>query len=84
MNTTDRWNRDVRVRRPERLQKEWREFCFEELLPVDHQARLVWAYVESLDLEPLYQQINVTRNTAGRSAIAPEILVALWLLATLE
>jgi len=35
-------------------------------------------------LEPLYAEIEVTDSTAGRSAIAPEILVALWLQATLD
>lgn len=84
MNKRKSRNRDVRVSLPERFQKEWREFCYEEMLPSNHQARTVWAYVQSLDLEPLYDQIEVSRHSAGRSAIAPEILLALWLLATLE
>jgi transposase len=32
----------------------------------------------------LYEKIEVTGNTAGRSAIAPEVLLSLWLLATLD
>lgn len=84
MNKRNSKNRDVRVSRPERCQREWREFCYEEMLPSDHQARVVWAYVQSLDLEPLYDQIEVSLHSAGRSAIAPEILLSLWLLATLE
>lgn len=75
---------DARVDRPERLQKEWREYCLEQMLPDNHQARIVWSYVESLDLSLLYKQIKVSQHSAGRSHIAPEILVALWLLATLE
>jgi transposase len=59
-------------------------FSLEQLLPDDHRARTVWAFVQSLDLEPLYESIEVTGSTAGRSAIAPEILVALWLQATLD
>jgi transposase len=35
-------------------------------------------------LSPLYEKIEVTDCKAGRSAIAPEILVSLWLLATLD
>ncbi|MFM7057485.1 MAG: hypothetical protein ACKO2P_11250 [Planctomycetota bacterium] len=35
-----------------------------------------------LDLSPLYAAIRVTRDEAGRSAIAPEIPMALWLMAT--
>jgi len=56
----------------------------DQMLPSDHRARLVWAYVQSLDLSLLYGQIEVTRDSAGRSATAPEILVALWMLATLD
>ncbi|QDU92834.1 hypothetical protein Pla8534_06070 [Lignipirellula cremea] len=56
----------------------------DDLLPEDHRARAVWAFVKSLDLEPLYAMIVVDGHQAGRSAIAPEILVALWLLATLD
>ncbi len=74
----------ARVNRPERTQVEMRELSLDQLLPSDHRARLVWAFVKSLDLSLLYSQIEVTRHTAGRSAIAPEILVALWMLATLD
>jgi len=59
-------------------------YSLDQLLPADHRARIVWAFVQSLDLEPFYEKIEVTDNTAGRSAIAPEILVALWLQATLD
>jgi len=59
-------------------------FSLDQLLPGDHRARIVWAFVQSLDLEPWYAEIEVTHRTAGRSAIAPEILVALWLQATLD
>ncbi len=56
----------------------------DQMLPADHRARSVWAFVNSLDLEPFYVDIEVTDHSPGRTAIAPEILVALWLLATLD
>lgn len=59
-------------------------FSLDQMLPKDHQARIVWAFVKSLDLEPLYADIQVTQHEAGRPAIDPPILVALWLLATLD
>lgn len=59
-------------------------FSLDQMLPQDHRARIVWAFVQSLDLEPLYQKIQVADDQAGRPAIAPEILVSLWLLATLD
>ena len=59
-------------------------FSLDQMLPVDHRARVVWGFVDSLDLEAFYGDIEVTDNTPGRPAIAPEVLVALWLLATLD
>ncbi|QDV26650.1 hypothetical protein Q31a_50260 [Aureliella helgolandensis] len=56
----------------------------EDMLPRDHRARIVWSFVKTLDLEPLYEKIVVTKSTVGRNSIAPEILVSLWLLATLD
>jgi transposase len=56
----------------------------DQMLPADDRARIVWEFVSSLDLEPLYEKIQVTDNTAGRDAICPEILVSLWLMATLD
>jgi transposase len=72
------------VNRPDRTQAEVQPFSLDELLPADHRARLVWTYVTSLNLDPFYRDIEVTYNTPGRTAIAPEVLVALWLLATLD
>jgi transposase len=53
-------------------------------LPEDHQARIVWDYVKSLDLSPLYERIKAVERRAGQSAIDPRILFALWLYATLR
>ena len=75
---------DARVRRPERFQVEMQFYSLDQMLPADHRARTVWRFVASLDLTRLYEKIEVTHGQAGRSAIAPEILVALWLLATLD
>src|SRR5262245_30444131 len=55
----------------------------DELLEPDHPARAVWAYVEGLDLTPLYDRIRARGCVAGRPAIDPRLLVALWLYATL-
>lgn len=74
----------ARVQRPERMQVEMQLYSLDEMLPADHRARVVWKFVQSLDLSPLYETIKVAGDQAGRSAIAPEILVALWLLATLD
>jgi transposase len=59
-------------------------FSLDQMLPADHRARQVWSFVSSLDLGPFYSDFEVTDNSPGRTAIAPEILFALWLLATLD
>ena len=45
---------------------------------------MVWHFVEGLDLGPLYAQVKAVDGHAGRPAIDPAILMALWLYATLE
>lgn len=74
----------ARVLLPNRKQMEFRASDLESLLPEGHRARLVWGFVERCDLSALYEGIKSREGTAGRDAIAPEILLALWLYATLE
>ena len=74
----------VRVQKPNRNQLELRPSDLESLLPQGHRARIVWGYVERQDLSGLYAGIKAVEGGAGRAAIAPEILYALWLYATLE
>jgi transposase len=56
----------------------------EDLLTCDHQARVVWQFVQGLDLTALYAGIRAVEGGPGRPALDPRILVALWLYATLE
>jgi transposase len=56
----------------------------EGLLPADHRARLVWSFVESLDLSQLYDQVLSREGEAGRPAADPAVLLSLWLYATIE
>lgn len=73
-----------RLRRPERRQVELRAVSLEELLPDDHRARLVWAFVEGLDLSPLYEAIKAVDSRPGHPPADPRLLMALWLYATVE
>lgn len=63
---------------------EWREFSLDKLLPESDPARAVWAYVESLDLSELYAAIKAVEGRPGRDPIDPQIMLALWLYATVE
>ena len=68
---------------PNRAQVELRPLDLESLLAPDHPARAVWAFVEALDLSPLYEKVRAVEGGAGRPAIDPRIFMALWLYATL-
>src|SRR5258706_8241402 len=56
----------------------------EALLPDSHQARIVWKFVEGLDLSTLYEAIGSREGEAGRPAADPKVLFALWIYATIE
>jgi len=75
---------EARVVRPDRRQLRWDMVDLEGLLPADHRARVVWTFVESLDLSELYERIRSRDGEAGRPAADPAVLVALWLYATVE
>jgi len=73
-----------RLNRPNRGQIEWRPMDLDSLLPEEHEVRLVWDWVQQMDLTPLYPAIRAVEGEAGRNAIDPAILVALWLYATVQ
>lgn len=73
-----------RVLVPNRQQMEMRPVDLDSLLAEDHKARIVWGYVVQQDLSALYGRIKAVEGGVGRPAIAPEILLSLWLYATLE
>ena len=74
----------VRLRRPDRLQMRMQMSSLEALLAEDHQARVVWEYVEGLDISCLYGAIRAVEGHCGRDALDPRIPMALWLYATLD
>jgi len=74
----------VRVKEPERRQIEWRPFALDQMIPQDHRVRMVWKYVDSLDLSGFYDLIEFVEGRAGRDTVDPRILFALWMFATIE
>jgi transposase len=72
----------VRVQHAERHQVELRAGSLDELLPDEHRARVIWDALEDLDLSAFYVPVGSREGSAGRPAIDPRILVALWLYAT--
>lgn len=73
-----------RLRRAERSQAELRACSLDELIATDHPARLVWRFVEGLDVSALLAGIKAVEGHVGHPPADPRILVALWLFATID
>ncbi len=71
-----------RMREPERRQVEWRSVDLDSLIAADHPARVIWRYVEQLDLRMLEEKIRAREHTPGQAPASPRLLLALWLYAT--
>jgi transposase len=73
-----------RLRYAERDQMIWRPVSLDGLLAADHRVRLVWRFVEGLDLGVLRTTIKSVDGRPGHPPADPRILLALWLYATVE
>lgn len=71
-----------RMREPRRDQIELRAVDIESLIGQEHPARVIWAYVEGLDLSELEDRIRARENRPGHPPPSPRLLLALWLYAT--
>src|SRR5262245_642008 len=71
-----------RLREPKRDQIELRAVDIESLIGEDHPVRVIWAYVEGLDLSELEDRIKARDDRPGHPATSPRLLLALWLYAT--
>lgn len=72
---------EVRFNRPERRQMEWRDYSLDQYIQADHLVRIVWRYVELIDLSSLKQSYE---EIEGRNPVDPQIMLALWIYATTE
>jgi len=73
---------ESRMLKPNRGQVEWRALAPDGLLPPDHKARGIVAFVEKLDLSGLRDSVQSKEGQPGRPAIDPGLLFALWIYAT--
>lgn len=73
-----------RLREPQRDQIALRAVDLESLIGEDHAVRLIWSYVEQLDLTELENRIKARGDRPGHPATSPRLLLALWLYATSE
>jgi transposase len=74
----------ARLREPVRDQVELRAVDLEAVLPPDHPVRVIWAYVERLDLRALEEAVRAREHTPGQAPASPRLLLALWLYAISE
>ncbi len=75
---------EARYLEADRTQLCWDMIDLESLLASDHRARVVLAFVSSLDLSALYAAIRARQGEPGRPPPDPKVVLALWLYATLE
>ena len=69
---------------PVRNQLEWAVVDLESRLPQEHRARVIWSFLERLDLSAFYAPVKAVENRPGRPTTDPKALLALWLLATVD
>ena len=74
----------IRFSTADRNQREFRDFCVDELVRENHQVRILWSYVCRLDLSELHAPYQVTEGKVGQNPVDPRILLTLWLMAALE
>lgn len=77
-------NAPPRLRRPDRQQLMVQPRTFDDLVPQDHPVRAVLALVQRWDLTLFLAGIRARGERPGRAATDPQLLIALWLYATIE
>jgi transposase len=73
-----------RLRQPERHQLGWQVATIDNLVARDHPVRAVWAFVQGLDLRALHDAVKAREGVPGQAPPAPELMMALWLWATVD
>src|SRR5580692_7673503 len=73
-----------RLRQPERHQLGWQVATIDDLVARDHPVRAVWAFVQGLDLRALHDTVKAREGVPGQAPPAPELMMALWLWATVD
>ena len=73
-----------RLREPVRDQVELRAVDLDTLVGPAHPARVIWDYVQGLDLRALEETVRARAHTPGQAPASPRLLLALWLYATSE
>ena len=65
------WLGNARMRSPMRDQIEWQFVDIDGLIGSEHPARVIWAYVEKLDLSELEEAIKAREHVRGQAPASP-------------
>jgi transposase len=74
----------LRMKKPVRNQAEMVVRDLDSLIEEDHPVRAMWDFLSRLDLTAFYASIKVDLNQPGRPASDPQVLLSLWVYATVE
>jgi len=74
----------LRLRKPVRNQVEMVLRDLDSLVSEDHPVRAIWEFLQGLNLSAFYGSIKVALDVPGRPASDPQVLLALWIYATVE
>jgi transposase len=75
---------EARLRRAVRNQVEMIARDLDSMIAESHPVRSIWTFLSKLDLSAFYGCIKATLDKPGRPATDPQVLLALWVYATVE
>lgn len=70
-----------KIKSPNREQVKFTSQSLDESIPLNHQARTVWNFVELLDFTEFYKEFYSLDKGVGRAIVDLRILTALWIYA---
>jgi transposase len=74
----------VRLRKAVRGQVEICTAALDDMLDAEHRVRLIWRYIQRLDMSAFQTDIKAVDGEPGRDATDPRILLCLWVVALSE
>jgi transposase len=72
---------EPRILEPQRVQGEMRFEIPDDMLPAEHEARVLWNVLGLLNLSAFAKNCGAVEGKAGRSLLSPRMLLTLWLYA---
>jgi transposase len=75
---------NFKLRRSNRFQVQFQEFAVDDLIPLEHKARIIADFVSQIDLTACFKDVYTYDGASGRSMIDPQILLTLWVYSILD